>query len=159
MLKKILIAFVALFTTLSASAAFELGEYSRNEKTLGARVGYTGLNRSMIMGIDGTWAPVPMLRLAANMDYAFKNHGVSALALDVNAHVPMHFTEASRLTFYPMAGLDVTQVIDHGVHLGLNLGFGTEYRVASDIGLFGEVKGVIKSGTYGAFAAGLRFRF
>ncbi len=87
-------------------------------------------------------------RLAPDVDYSFRNRGQDAFSFNINGHFPLT-APASRLTAYPLAGLNYTtwntrnnadDSRSRTDRLGLNVGAGVDYRVTPTLKLGAEAK-------------------
>lgn len=172
MFKKTLIAAVALSSALCANAKFGIKDQEPGTLTLGATTGISGYNNSLFIGAEASCFVSPFIRITADADYAFQNHGVAAFMLNVNSHMPLGFDNVPALTLYPIGGLSAwTSLVDvnanrgdsadneNTFHIGLNLGVGAEYEFVPGVSAFAEYKEVIYSNTFDQTNIGLRLRF
>lgn len=133
-MKRILFALVLVFVTLTASA-------QQGAQSVGFNVGYAFDSNNATLGLDYRYNITDAWRLAPSMTMLVKNDGLSAFALDMNAHYV--FPVAEMVGFYPLAGLSLS-FWDFGVYdttrFGANLGLGAEVYATSNVTVGLEVK-------------------
>lgn len=172
MFKKILVAIVALTSTLCASAKFGIQDQEPGTVTLGATTGVCGFNNAFFLGAEASCYVSPFIRITADADYAFQNNGVGAFMVNINSNMPLGFDNITPLTLYPIGGISAwTSLIDQNAdmgdsgdrkntfHVGLNLGVGAQYEFAPGVAAFAEFKEVIYSNTFDQTNVGIRFKF
>ena len=141
-------AVAALVLTAAQPAAAEL---RRGEKSFGPKVGYVSRNRSVAAGLQFEYAFSRHVRIAPDVNIAFRNNDTDALAIGIDVHFPFSLATADRVAVYPLAGASYTSWSFHGVEeekdvtthanrFGVDAGAGVEFRVTSSIKLSAEGK-------------------
>ena len=98
-----------------------------------------------MLGIDYRYSITDNWRIAPSINYLVKNNGLSAAAIDVNAHYL--FKLSDMFGFYPLLGLDLSfwkfnigKWDDNATRFGANVGLGAECYVSDVITVGLEVK-------------------
>lgn len=168
-LRHILVAVIAIASTLSVDA-----QVVKGEKSFGPRVGYVSKNESASAGLFFQYAFSEHVRVAPEIGYIFRHNNLDAFTFDLNAHFPFGFT-GERVAFYPLAGVnysswnshfaaddieDIDDVSTRVNRFGLNLGAGFELRCNESMKLSLEAKyGLVKGYTSAYVSAGISFVF
>lgn len=116
-----------------------------------------------VIGIDYRYSVTDNWRVAPSISYMAKSHGLSAVAIDVNAHYL--FSLSDMFGFYPLVGLDLSfwrvgmgHLHDNRTRLGANIGLGGEYYLSDFLTLGLEFKyNAMK--TFDAAVLGVRFGY
>ena len=133
-MKRILFAIVLMFVTLTVSA-------QQGTQSVGFNVGYAFDSNNATLALDYRYNITESWRLAPSMTMLVKNDGLSAFALDLNAHYV--FPVAEMVGFYPLAGLSLSFWDFAGYNstrFGANIGLGAEVYATSNITVGLEVK-------------------
>lgn len=153
MIKKAMAALIAaVIIACGSSSAWAI---EKGDKSVGIRAGFSSSNTSGVAGLYFRYAFSSRFRLAPDVDYTFRHKGMDAFSIDLNAHVPVT-PAASRLTVYPLAGINYTSWNQHGTpadpsldyndvttrvdRLGINAGAGADYAVTPTLRLGFEGK-------------------
>ena len=101
-MKKLIVMCMLAIISMSAFAQTQQGQSS-----FGFNLGY-GFNENgnALLGLDYRYNLTDEVRLAPSLSYFVKDDGLSAWAIDVNAHYV--FKVSDMLGFYPLAGLDLS---------------------------------------------------
>lgn len=115
--------------SMSAFAQTQQGQSS-----FGFNLGYGfNDNGNALLGVDYRYNFTDEVRFAPSLTYFVKDDGMSAWAIDVNAHYVFKLSEM--FGFYPLAGLDLSfWKVSMGNSVSLN-----KTRLGANIGLGGEV--------------------
>lgn len=115
--------------SMSAFAQTQQGQSS-----FGFNLGYGfNDNGNALLGVDYRYNFTDEVRFAPSLTYFVKDDGLSAWAIDVNAHYVFKLSEM--FGFYPLAGLDLSfWKVSMGNSVSLN-----KTRLGANIGLGGEV--------------------
>ena len=141
-MKKLVIMIMLAICSIGAFAQTEQGQSS-----FGFNVGYHfNDNGNTYLGIDYRYSITDNWRIAPSINYLVKNNGLSAAAIDVNAHYL--FKLSDMFGFYPLAGLDLSfwkWDVGHGLsqnftRFGVNVGLGGEVYATDNITVGLEVK-------------------
>lgn len=133
-MKRILFSLLLVFVTLTVSA-------QQGTQSVGFNVGYAFDSNNATLGLDYRYNITDSWRLAPSMTMLVKNDGLSAFALDMNAHYV--FPIAEMVGFYPLAGLSLSFWDFAGydaTRFGANLGLGAEVYATSNVTVGLEVK-------------------
>lgn len=128
-MKKLIVMCMLAIISMSAFAQTQQGQSS-----FGFNLGY-GFNENgnALLGLDYRYNLTDEVRLAPSLSYFVKDDGLSAWAIDVNAHYV--FKLSDMFGFYPLAGLDLSfWKVSLGNSASLN-----KTRLGANIGLGGEV--------------------
>ena len=139
-MKKFLL-FFALIISVAASAQTRQGMSS-----FGLNVGYGFDSKNAVIGLDYRYSFTDEIRLAPSLSCFVKNDGLSACAIDVNAHYLFQLSDM--IGFYPLAGLDLSFWKAHytdnlsstWTRLGVNVGMGVELYATQTITVGLEAK-------------------
>lgn len=148
-MKKILVTLCMLCLSVGLFA-----QTNRGDQSLGFTVGYGFDSENATLGIDYRYNITDAVRLSPSFTYFVKADGLSACAIDLNAHyvIPL----SSVFGFYPLAGMDLAFWKLHGVgsvndfgrydssttktRFGMNIGLGAEVYATRELSLGLEVK-------------------
>ena len=116
-------------------AVFSMGAYAQTQQgqsSFGLNIGYGFDSKNATLGIDYRYNVTDEFRLSPSITHFVKNDGVSAWAIDLNAHYV--FKLSDMFGFYPLAGLDLSFWKGES-------GYGSENltRFGANVGLGGEV--------------------
>lgn len=128
-MKKLIIMCMLAIVSMSAFA-----QTQRGQSSFGFNLGY-GFNENgnALLGVDYRYNFTDEIRFAPSLTYFVKDDGLSAWAIDMNAHYV--FKLSDMFGFYPLAGLDLSfWKIGLGNSASLN-----KTRLGANIGLGGEV--------------------
>ena len=168
-MKKLVLAALAVLTSLGASA-----QMVRGEKSLGPKLGYVSHNKSAVAGLVFQYALSSKFRLSPEIGCAFRHHNEDALLVDLNLHMPFNIGAGNMVALYPLAGLafhswathmvapelDEADVTTHINRFGANLGAGFDLRCSSTLKVNIEAKYTfIKSYSSVVLTAGICYVF
>ena len=168
-MKKLVLAALAVLTSLGASA-----QMVRGEKSLGPKLGYVSHNKSAVAGLVFQYALSSKFRLSPEIGCAFRHHNEDALLVDLNLHMPFNIGAGNMVDLYPLAGLafnswathmvapelDEADVTTHSNRFGANLGAGFDLRCSSTLKVNIEAKYTfIKSYSSVVLTAGICYVF
>ena len=116
---------------------FSIGAYAQTQQgqsSLGFSLGYNFNDiGNATIGLDYRYCVTDAFRLTPSLTYLVKDDGLSAWAIDMNAHYVFKLSEM--FGFYPLAGLSLSfWKADLGHHTSAN-----ETRFGANIGLGSEV--------------------
>ena len=116
---------------------FSIGAYAQTQQgqsSFGFNLGYNFNDvGNATIGIDYRYCVTDAFRLTPSITHLVKNDGLSAWAIDMNAHYVFKLSEM--FGFYPLAGLDLSfWKVSLGNSASLN-----KTRLGANIGLGGEV--------------------
>lgn len=128
-MKKLIVMCMLAIISMSAFAQTQQGQSS-----FGFNLGYGfNDNGNALLGVDYRYNFTDEVRFAPSLTYFVKDDGMSAWAIDVNAHYVFKLSEM--FGFYPLAGLDLSfWKVSMGNSVSLN-----KTRLGANIGLGGEV--------------------
>lgn len=134
MKKVILVFLLAVMATV--------GYAQKGQTSAGFTVGYGFDYENVITGLDFRYNVTNEVRLAPSLSYYVKNNGLSAWAIDLNAHYVFPLTDM--FAFYPVGGGGLT-FWDHkwgsgANRFGLNVGLGGELYATKEITVGLEMK-------------------
>lgn len=130
-MKKLIMMLMLVAVSLGAFAQAQKGASSA-----GLTIGYGFDSENATIGVDYRYCITDAVRLAPSLTYFVKDAGVSAWAIDLNAHYVIKLSEM--VGFYPLAGLDLSfWKVDWG-HWGHNIS-SNETRFGANIGLGAEI--------------------
>lgn len=124
---------------LMLTCAFGSTAAVKGEKNVGVELGYTSRNKSAVAGIMFSYTFSEHLRVAPNMQYAFRNNNRDGLLINFDFHVPLDIETGKKFEIYPLAGLNyscwtsyhevlsydkINDVSTRKNRFGLNLGAG-----------------------------------
>ncbi|MCD7849650.1 MAG: porin family protein [Parabacteroides sp.] len=122
---------------------FSIGAYAQTQQgqsSFGFNIGYGFDSKNATLGVDYRYCITDAVRLSPSITHFVKNDGLSAWAIDMNAHYVVKLNEM--FGFYPLAGLSLSfWKYSYGLNWGgYDLkGSGNETRFGANIGLGGEV--------------------
>jgi len=138
-------------------AAVSLGSYAQTQQgqsALGFNIGYGFDSENATLGVDYRYCITDEVRLNPSLTHFVKNHGLSAWAIDLNAHYVVKLSEM--FGFYPLAGVSLSfwkasgtldmgpwgsvKASDNATRFGANIGLGGEVYATSQITVGLEVK-------------------
>ncbi|MDD4116569.1 MAG: porin family protein, partial [Massilibacteroides sp.] len=116
--------------------------YAQKGKTsAGFTLGHAFDSENVVAGLDLRYNITDEVRLAPALSHFIKNDGVSAWAVDVNAHYVFQMTDM--FGFYPLGGVGLA-FWDFGGNgenrFGLNVGLGGELYATRDVTVGLEMK-------------------
>ena len=129
---------------------FSIGAYAQTQQgqsSLGFNLGYNFNDiGNATIGIDYRYCVTDAFRLTPSITHLVKNDGLSAWAIDMNAHYVFKLSEM--FGFYPLAGLslsfwnwDAGHGLSHNeTRLGANIGLGGEVYATDNLSIGLEVK-------------------
>lgn len=147
-MKKIFIAMCLLCLSIGLFA-----QTNRGDQSVGFNVGYGFDSENATLGIDYRYNITDAVRISPAFTYFVKADGLSACAIDLNAHYVVPLSDV--FGFYPLAGVDLAFWKFHGVgeindfgrydsksvtRFGVNLGLGAEVYATKQLTLGLEVK-------------------
>ena len=158
MRKFILLAIVAIVTTLGASA--DSGDIS-----LGAQFAYGSKHSLAGLGAQVQIEPIQNWRFAPEFIYYFKNGGISALNVNMNIHYVIPTSHS--FAIYPMAGFSYANIktdLHHGDasvdRCGANVGLGAQYRINERLHFYTEQRfQILKDWNQSVTVLGLKYTF
>lgn len=127
-MKKFIVTCMLVILGIGASAQTRQGQSS-----FGVNLGYGFSDHSNVLfGLDYRYNFTDEIRFAPSFSYFVKENGLSAWAVDVNAHYVIPLNDM--FGFYPLAGLDLSfwdlefgnELHQHYTRFGVNLGLGGE---------------------------------
>lgn len=127
-MKKLMVMMMLIIFSAGAYAQTQLGQSS-----FGLNIGYGFDTKNATLGIDYRYNVTDEFRLTPSITHFVKNDGLSAWAIDMNAHYV--FKLSDMFGFYPLGGLSLS------FWKGDAKGFGpyNYTRFGANIGLGGEV--------------------
>lgn len=164
-----IIATAAVCAAVFAGTVPAGAELRRGEKSFGPKMGYVSRNKSVAAGLQFEYAFSRHVRIAPEIDIAFRNNNTDALAVGIDVHFPFSLAAADRFAVYPMAGVSYTSWGIHGVEeekdvtthenrFGVDAGAGLEFRVTSSLKLSVEGKYIFMK-DYGTALATARIAY
>lgn len=164
-MKKLVILLLLAVVSLGAYAQTEQGQSS-----VGFNVGYGFEFKNATLALDYRHCITDAVRLSPSLTHFVKNNGLSAWAIDMNAHYVVKLSDM--FGFYPLAGLSLSfWNVNYGEYnnvnlnsnftrLGANLGLGGEVYATDQITVGLEVKyNVIKDFDQAMFAVRVGYNF
>ncbi len=127
-MKKFIVTCMLVILGIGASAQTRQGQSS-----FGVNLGYGFSDHSNVLfGLDYRYNFTDEIRFAPSFSYFVKENGLSAWAVDVNAHYVIPLSDM--FGFYPLAGLDLSfwdlefgnELHQRYTRFGVNLGLGGE---------------------------------
>jgi opacity protein-like surface antigen len=153
-MKKLLLLLV-LFVSFAANAQTHQGE-----SAFGFNLGYGFDSKNAVLGVDYRYSITDEVRLTPSLSCFVKNNGLSACAIDLNAHYV--FLLSDMAGFYPLAGLDLSfwkqrtgEMNQTWTRFGANLGMGLELYATQNVTVGIEAKYTIIK-TYDQAILGVR---
>lgn len=128
--------FVILLAVISLGVYAQQGQHS-----VGLNIGYGFETENATLGLDYRYNITDQVRIAPSLTYFAKNDGLSAFAIDLNAHYI--FKLSDMFGFYPLAGVDLSFWSCSGnnaTRFGANLGLGAELYATDRITVGLEAK-------------------
>lgn len=124
---------------------FSIGAYAQTQQgqsSFGFNIGYGFDSKNATLGVDYRYCITDAVRLSPSITHFVKNDGLSAWAIDMNAHYVVKLNEM--FGFYPLAGLSLSfwkyDIFYYTDNLSsYHKGSGNETRFGANIGLGGEV--------------------
>lgn len=124
------------FVMMLMLVALSVGGFAQTQQgrsSVGFTVGYGFDSKNATLGVDYRYCLTDAVRLSPSLTYFVKDDGLSAWAIDLNAHYVVKLSEM--FGFYPLAGLDLSfWKVDLGHDLSWN-----KTRFGANIGLGGEI--------------------
>jgi len=138
------------------AAIATIGYAQKGQSSVGFTLGHSFDTENVIAGLDFRYNVTNEVRLAPSLSHFVKHDGLSAWAIDMNAHYVFPLTDM--FGFYPLGGAGLT-FWDLGGYtrnrFGLNIGLGGELYATKEITIGLEMKYNIVS-TYEQAIIGLR---
>ncbi len=167
-IEKIIVT-AAVVAALYSGTGTAGAELRRGEKSFGPRVGYVSRNKTVAAGLQFEYAFSRHVRIAPEIDIAFRRNNADALAIGIDMHFPFSLAAADRFAVYPLAGVSYTSWGIHGVEenkdvtthenrFGINAGGGVEFRVTPSLKLSAEGKYIFMK-DYGTAMATARIAY
>ena len=156
-MKKLIVMCMLAIISMSAFAQTQQGQSS-----FGFNLGY-GFNENgnALLGLDYRYNLTDEVRLAPSLSYFVKDDGLSAWAIDVNAHYV--FKLSDMFGFYPLAGLSLSFWKAgpwDATRFGANIGLGGEVYATDRISVGLEAKyNIIKDLDAAALAVRVGYNF
>lgn len=150
-------------------ALISLGTFAQTRQggqQIGFNIGYGFDSENATLGVDYRYCLTDEFRLNPSLTYFVKNDGLSAWAIDLNAHYVFRLSDM--FGFYPLAGLSLSfWNLDAGhdlsyneTYLGANVGLGGECYLNSQFTLGLDLKyNIIKDMDQAMFAVRLGYNF
>ncbi len=140
-MKKILVVCLLAIISMGAMAQTKQGTSS-----FGYNLGYGfNDNGNVMMGLDYRYNLTDNVRLTPSLTYFIKNNGLSAWAIDLNAHYVFELSDM--FGFYPLAGLDLSfwkakagGWSNNATRIGANIGLGGELYATEQLTVGVEFK-------------------
>lgn len=117
----------------------------RGQSSFGLNIGYGFDPGNATLGLDYRYCVTDEFRLTPSLTYLVKNDGLSAFAIDMNAHYVFRLSDM--FGFYPLAGLNLSfWKASYGgysaneTRLGANIGLGGEVYATDQISVGLEAK-------------------
>lgn len=146
------------FVMMLMLAVFSLGVYAQTfqgQSAVGLNIGYGFDSKNATLGIDYRYCITDAVRLNPSLTHFVKNNGLSAWAIDLNAHYVVKLSEM--FGFYPLAGLSLAfwnfdggkldlgeygkyELSDSATRFGVNVGLGGEVYATDNLSIGLEVK-------------------
>ena len=156
-MKKLIVMCMLAIISMSAFAQTQQGQSS-----FGFNLGY-GFNENgnALLGLDYRYNLTDEVRLAPSLSYFVKDDGLSAWAIDVNAHYV--FKLSDMFGFYPLAGLSLSFWKAgpwDATRFGANIGLGGEVYATDRVSVGLEAKyNIIKDLDAAALAVRVGYNF
>ena len=150
-------------------AVISLGTFAQTRQggqQVGFNIGYGFDSENATLGVDYRYCLTDEFRLNPSLTYFVKNNGLSAWAIDMNAHYVFRLSDA--FGFYPLAGLslsfwnwDAGHDLSHNeTRLGANIGLGGEFYATSQFTIGLDLKyNIIKDFDQAMFAVRVGYNF
>lgn len=134
-------------------AVISFGAYAQTEQgrsSVGFNIGYGFDTKNATLGLDYRYSITDAVRLNPSLTHFVKNDGLSAWAIDLNAHYVVKLSDM--FGFYPLAGLslsfwkasfgeiDRVKLSENYTRFGANIGLGGEVYATDQITVGLEVK-------------------
>lgn len=133
-MKKFVFMFLLAVIGLSVNAQTKAGQSSVGF-TIGGGFDNVG---NATLGVDYRYCVLDNFRLSPSLTYHVKNSGLSAWAIDLNAHYVFNLSE--QFGFYPLAGLDLSfwkagfgNFSENHTRFGANIGLGAEFYATDNL--------------------------
>ena len=151
-MKKLVILAVCLVAFCVNSSAQKKFSGEKGVSSVGVIAGHAISSKAPMIGVDYRYNIMDKVRLAPSVMYVFENHIGNSIYANADAHYLARISD--KATLYPLAGIglsywkwdtfviddldDLDDLLDKSesdskIRVGLNLGFGGEYRVTQDI--------------------------
>ncbi len=154
MKKFLLLSFVALVATFSASAA-------KGEKAFGAQFDYATKKSMVGLGLNFQYEFVDNVRIEPEFIYYFKNEGIDAFNINLNFHYLIRTSRS--FAIYPLAGFSYARISDDfggWNRFGANIGVGSEYSVNKNFAFYIEQRfQILKDMNQGVTCLGVKYKF
>ena len=149
-MKKFALVIVAALISMTAFA-------QQGDKAVGARLVYGSEIEKLGLGIVGQYGITNEVRGDASLFY-YPDSDFSAFEFNANAH---YLLGNDSVTFYPFAGLNITNIKHVATKPGLNVGCGIEFPLTDKLVFAAEAKYIIAKKGFAQFVigGGLNFRF
>ncbi len=146
-MKKYLFMLIAMLTMSAASFA------QKGVTGFGVTGAYDDWVGQFGIGIKLQYGFLDQLRGDLGTEIYFKKHGQSLV--DVNGNLHYVFPVVDKFNVYPLAGLNIA-FFNNGfpTRLGVNLGGGLEYFVASNVKIGAEAKYIVSDNGFSRFNVG-----
>jgi len=159
------------FIILVTLAVISLGAYAQTgHSSFGFNVGYGFDTKNATLGLDYRYNITDEFRLGPSLTHFVKNDGLSAWAIDVNAHYVVKLNEM--FGFYPLGGLSLSfwkasghvpifgKVSANETRFGANVGLGGEVYATQQVTVGLEFKyNIIKDFDQAMFAVRVGYNF
>lgn len=139
-MKKLMVMLMLMVISVGAFA-----QTQRGQSSFGLNIGYGFDPGNATLGLDYRYCVTDEFRLSPSLTYLVKNDGLSAFAIDMNAHYV--FKLSDMFGFYPLAGLNLSfWKASYGgysaneTRLGANIGLGGEVYATDQISVGLEAK-------------------
>lgn len=139
-MKKLMVMMMLIIFSVGAYAQTQQGQSS-----FGLNIGYGFDSKNATLGIDYRYNVTDEFRLTPSITHFVKNDGLSAWAIDMNAHYV--FKLSDMFGFYPLGGLSLSfwkghygKFSSNATRFGANIGLGGEVYATSQITVGLEAK-------------------
>ena len=148
-MKKLVVLAVCLVAFCVNSSAQKKFSGEKGVSSIGVIAGHAVRSKAPMIGVDYRYNIMDKVRLAPSAMYVFENDNFNTIYANADAHYLARISD--KATLYPLAGIGLSYwkfdsfIIDEledlldrlesdsKIRVGLNLGFGGEYRVTQDI--------------------------
>lgn len=164
-MKKLFLTMCVALFALGASAQTDEGD-----KAIGAKATYAFDQETIGIGVVGRYNIKDKVRIEGDLDYFLKKNDLSMW--DINAFAHYLLPIADTFTFYPLAGVGLTNwKVDLDQHqsglssststdLAIYLGAGADYYFQENLGLNLEIKyQIVNHHSQALFSAGIIYKF
>lgn len=154
----IIMAIMAIASSISAHA-------EQCKVSAAAQFLYASKHSMAGLGVQVQVEPATNFRLAPELNYYFKNDGLSALNASLNLHYVIHTSNVFAL--YPLVGFTYGHYkMDHHMgdstkdRCGANVGLGAQYRIQDRLHFFTEARfQIMKDYNQSVTVLGLKYTF